>query len=125
MRLFILKNIELIEITDDPYCNNTLEHYEFLLHPVKPEDAAFKVTREMVEGRVFINERNEKICFGMSKQAEKMLGMSFDTIDTLSKQVDMGNEIIDTLRAELYKVKNMSLIDRIISVFKKYKITCI
>ena len=54
-----------------------------------------------------------------------MIGMSFDTIDHLSKEVDAGRKSVETLRNELYKFKNMTLIDRVKAVFKKPRISCI
>ena len=119
MKMFVLKNVDLIEVTNNPLY---IDHYvtpELLPYLMKPRDTYSIITREEITGRRFVNNRNEIICFGMSKQAEKTLGVSLDAIDALSKQIDQKNEIIDTLQAKLYKFKNMTTLDKIFAIFKK------
>jgi len=123
--MFVLKDVEMLEVTNNPTVLPRIGMLPSGFIPVKPEEQDVQITTEMVTGRIFINERNEKVCFGMSKEVEKMLGMSFDTIDSLSKNVDIGNDIIKTLRTELLKFKNMSFCKRVKMVFNKPKLSCV
>ena len=125
MRMFVLKNVELIEVTDNPSYIDHCEPKYPPLYAVKPEEAYQTITKEMIEGRIFINERNERICFGISKEAEKMIGMSFDTIDSLSKQIEIDEDIIKTVKTELMKFKNMSFGKRFKMLFSKPKLSCV
>ena len=68
MNMFVMRHIDMIEVTDNPSYIDKVEPRFPPLFPTKPEDYYQIITREMVQGRIFLNERNERICFGMSEQ---------------------------------------------------------
>ena len=121
MNMFVIRDIDIIEVSDIISYINFYEFKDTPFHPVKPEEHEIKITREMVVGKVFKNERNERICIGMTSQVQKTLGISFEAIDNMQKQIDIQNKTINKLQEKVYKFENMTLIERIIAIFKKYK----
>ena len=120
MNMFVVRNIDIVEVSDIISYINFYEFQDTPFHPVKPEEHEIKITREMVVGKVFKNERNERICIGMTSQVQKTLGISFEAIDNMRKQIDLQNETINKLQEKIYNLENMTLIEKIIVIFKKH-----
>ena len=57
-----------------------------------------EVTREMIRGRTFINERGERLCIGMSKQVQDSIGLPFRAFENMSQRIEMDAITISQLR---------------------------
>ena len=120
MKMFILSDIKMIEVSDNPYYITHSSNPNICYNTVNPTDIKITLTREMVEGRIFRNNRGENVCFGLSKEAGKMIGISFDTIDILTEKLSYTEEKVRRLENKLLEYKNMNLRKRLKILFTKH-----
>ena len=45
------------------------------------------VEREVVHGREFVNSRGERVCIGLSRQVQELIGLPFEVFDDLSNEL--------------------------------------
>jgi len=83
------------------------------------------LTPDMVKGRVFKNADGEEICISMNNDAQKAVGLPFETFDKMSTTIDDNEDTIDKLDKlydeafeSLLSYETMSLWGRIKFIFK-------
>jgi len=124
VEMYVLKSIDLIKVTDEltyqiPRCN------EGNFYLVNPSQMTETITPEMVQGRRFF-WRGKTYCFGMSKQVEELLDLSFKSFDILQTELDTSQEKIKILEQKLGNLnkrideyKSLSFWQRLKFLFKK------
>lgn len=85
-----------------------------------------EVKTEMVTGKVFVNNNGERICIGMTKQVQDLIGLPFSAFDNMAKRIDEDNATIRNLnvsvsqyKSEIDKYKTARFIDRLKYLFTK------
>ena len=85
-----------------------------------------EVKVEHIKGRVFINNRHEEICIGMSKQVQDLIGLPFYVYEKMSREnesllsnYNYVNKLYKKVDTELDKYKKLTFFKRLKFLFTK------
>jgi hypothetical protein len=81
--MLVVKNIDVIQVDRDsiqlasmPGIN--VHSYDYLDPPI---------TFEMIHGRTFSNSRGERICIGISNDAQTAIGLPFEVFESMNNEI--------------------------------------
>jgi len=96
---------------------NKLLKYVCLATP--PEKV--EVTQEMIRGREFINADGERICIGMSKKVQDVLGLPFKTFESMNKELMDKRAAVSLLKEKTMVFQNEVKDFRTAGIFRRLK----
>lgn len=118
MEMTVLKNFELIKVTDNPYKIKYIGKPMCAFHADDPKDAQFEIKEEMINGRLFKRPNGETFCFGISKEIEEILGLCFDHQDWLIEDNERLRFDYNNLFGTINKIYNMTFWQKLKFLFK-------
>lgn len=69
-------------------------------------DKEIETTIELIRGKHFINNREQVVCIGMSKQVQDAIGLPFEAFDSLQETLEISNKNYSDKVTELSKLQN-------------------
>lgn len=124
--MLCITKIEVVNVPEDKldlyYCNDPFANV-LPIEGTYPVEYA-EVKREHVNGKIFINNRHEEICIGMSKQVQDLIGLPFEVYDNMNKEIkslsgnyNYVNKLYKKLDIELEKYKKLTFFKRLKFLF--------
>ncbi|MDY6969337.1 MAG: hypothetical protein SVR08_11895 [Spirochaetota bacterium] len=84
---------------DDIYIHKMDNPHFPMMRPVIESDPAeyIEVKEELVYGKEFINANGERVCIGMSKKVQDLIGLPFEAFDNMTRELDKKHITISRL----------------------------
>jgi hypothetical protein len=126
--MILIKDIEVVVVPN----NYVYTMYEKMGNPSISYgerdylEKELKITKELIRGERFVNTRGETVYIGMTKQVQDTIGLSFQTLNNLTKfnrelQRDLNNTIADKKKVEekIKKINSYGFLTKLKYLFTK------
>jgi len=97
--MILIRKIQVIKVDKDSKEIRDMAN-RYIFDPILYEDVF--MTPDMVKGRVFTNADGEEIVISMNDDAQKAVGLPFETFDNMTTTIDDNKDTIEQLD-ELYR----------------------
>ena len=124
-KMILIKNIE-VEVVSNDY---VYEMYEKMGKPSISYgerdylEKELKMTKELIRGQRFINNRGETVCIGMTKQVQDTIGLSFQAFENLRRYNEELREHLRNMRnnekTAVNKIEHSGFLTRLKYLFTK------
>jgi len=124
-KMILIKNIE-VEVVSNDY---VYEMYEKMGNPYVSYnerdhlEKELKMTKELIRGERFINNRGETVCIGMTKQVQDTIGLSFQAFERLHRYNKELREHLQNVRKQektaVNKIEHSGFLTRLKYLFTK------
>jgi hypothetical protein len=126
--MLIVKNIEVLQVPNDKH--KIFEAISSFKRGISsngclPPEQLVDIKEEMITGRIFVNNRGERFCIGVSEQVQEAIGLPFEAFENINRRIETDTLTISKLKTknavyqnQIDKYKNMNFWQKLKWLFK-------